>query len=97
MACPRVADSSLPCEATEAMTKNWTDERLEERFDRIDDRFDAIDRQFEAVDRKFAAVDQRFVSLERRMDEGFNSLQSTMNRFGGAMIIGLFGLIATQL
>ena len=72
------------------MTKSWTDERLEERFDRIDDRFDAVDQRFEAVDR-------RFDRLERRMDEGFRSLQRTMNQFGGAMIIGLLGLIATQL
>ncbi len=74
----------------EAMTKSWTDERLEERFDRIDDRFDEIDRRFEVVDR-------RFDRLERRMDEGFSSLQRTMNQFGGATIIALIGLIATQL
>ncbi len=74
----------------ETMTKSWTDERLEEQFDRIDDRFDVIDRRFDAVD-------QRFDRLERRMDEGFSSLQRTINQFGGAMIIGLVAFIATQL
>jgi hypothetical protein len=35
----------------EAMTRSWTDERLEERFDRIDTRFDRIDARFDALHR----------------------------------------------
>jgi chaperonin cofactor prefoldin len=43
----------------EAMTKSWTDERLEERFDRIDQRFDEVDRRFESVDRRFDEINRR--------------------------------------
>lgn len=74
----------------ETMRESWTDERLDD---------------FRAeTARRFESVDKRFDRLERRMDEGFKetraefkSLQRTMNQFGGAMIIGLLGLIATQL
>jgi DNA anti-recombination protein RmuC len=95
----------------QTMTKSWTDERLEERFDRIDDRFDAVDRRFDAVDQRFQVVDQRFDRVEadarelrgemkagfERIDRRLDSLQHTINRFGGGMILGLLGLIATQL
>jgi hypothetical protein len=77
----------------EAMTKNWTDERLEERFDRIDDRFEAIDRRFDEVDRRIDAVGVDVKALGARID----ALQHTMLRLGGAGLIALLGLIATQL
>jgi DNA anti-recombination protein RmuC len=51
-----------------AMTKNWTDERLEERFDRIDQRFDAIDQRFDAIDQRFEEVDRRFAAVDQRFD-----------------------------
>lgn len=64
------------------MRQSWTDERLDDFR---------------------AETTRRFDALERRMDEGFNetraefrSLQRTMNQFGGAMIIGLLGIVATQ-
>jgi predicted nucleic acid-binding Zn-ribbon protein len=95
----------------QTMTKSWTDERLEERFDRIEDRFDAVDRQFQAVDKRFDAVDQRFPAIDQRFDRveadirelrsemkvGFDAMQRTLNRFGGGMILALLALIATQL
>ena len=66
----------------ETMRQSWTDERLDDFR---------------------AETTRRFDALERRMDEGFNetraefrSLQRTMNQFGGAMIIGLLGIVATQ-
>jgi hypothetical protein len=52
----------------EAMTKSWTDERLEERFDRIDQRFDEVDRRFDAIDRRFEQVDRRFEQIDRRFE-----------------------------
>jgi hypothetical protein len=60
----------------------------------------------------FAAhTDRRFDSLERRMEDGFNrvdtelkalndhfaALQRTLLQLGGGMIFALIGLIATQL
>lgn len=51
------------------MTKSWTDERMEERFDAIDGRFDAVDRRFDGVDQRFDTVDQRFDEVGRRLEE----------------------------
>jgi DNA anti-recombination protein RmuC len=65
----------------DAMTKSWTDERLEERFDRIDDRFDGMDRRFDEVDQRFEVVDRRFETVDRRFDrvEGdFRELRAEM-------------------
>jgi len=90
----------------EAMTKSWTDERLEERFDRIDQRFDEVDRRFDDVDRRFEVVDRRF----DRVDADFRELRGEMNgrfdatqhliiRIGAGMlvtlIVGFVGVIAT--
>lgn len=70
----------------ETMTKSWTDERLEERFDRIDDRFDAVDRRIDEVGADVKALGARI-----------DALQHTMLRLGGAGLIALLGLVATQL
>lgn len=89
----------------------WTDERLEERFDGIDRRFDEVDRRFDEVDRKFDAVDRKFEAVDRRFDrvEGevlalghemrsaFGGLQTTLNRVGAGVIVGLIGVIAAVL
>lgn len=55
---------------------NWTDGRLQERFDSIDHRFDSVDRQFDAVDKRFESLERRFESLERRMDDGFERVDA---------------------
>jgi chaperonin cofactor prefoldin len=92
----------------EAMTRNWTDERLEERFDRIDQRFDAVDRRFEQIDRRFEAVDRRFEQvhtefreLRGEMNARFDATQRLIIQVGGGMIattlVGFLGIIATQL
>ncbi len=82
----------------------WTDDRLGERFDAIDKRFDAIDQRFEAVDQRFEAVDRRFNRIESEILElrcemraGFESLQTTLNRVGGGLLIALGGVIAAVL
>lgn len=76
------------------MAKNWTDERLEERFDRIDwqhDRFDADVRELRAE------MNARFDAMERRFDE----MQRLMIQIGAGtmatVLAGFLGLIATQL
>jgi DNA anti-recombination protein RmuC len=78
----------------------WTDERLEERFNGIDRRFDEVDRRFDSVDRRFEQVDRRFDRVEGEIVElrhGIGGLQTTLNRIGGSMIVGLIGIIAAVL
>lgn len=78
----------------------WTDERLEERFNGIDRRFDEIDRRFDSVDRRFEQVDRRFDRVEGEIVElrhGIGGLQTTLNRIGGSIIVGLMGVIAAVL
>jgi DNA anti-recombination protein RmuC len=85
----------------------WTDERLEERFNGIDRRFDEVDRRFDSVDRRFEQVDRQFEQVDRRFDRvegeivelrhGIGGLQTTLNRIGGSMIVGLIGVIAAVL
>jgi len=88
----------------EAMARNWTDERLEERFDRIDQRFDEVDRRLDAIDRRFEQVDRRFEQVDRRfeqIDHRFDATQRLIIQVGGGIIatvlMGFLGLIATQL
>jgi DNA anti-recombination protein RmuC len=78
----------------------WTDERLEERFNGIDRRFDEIDRRFDEVYRRFEQVDRRFDRVEGEIVElrhGIAGLQTTLNRIGGSMFVGLVGVIAAIL
>ena len=72
----------------------WTDGRLQERFDSIDRRFDGVDQRFDRVDR-----DLRDLRVE--MNLRFDGLNRTLLQIGGgviaALIAGFMGLIATQL
>jgi hypothetical protein len=76
----------------EAMTKSWTDERLEERFDRIDQGFDAVDRRFDRIDADFR-------ELRGEMNGRFDATQHLIIRIGAGMlvtlIVGFVGVIAT--
>jgi hypothetical protein len=65
---------------------DWTDDRLQERFDSIDRRFDSIDRRLDKLDSK---VD----GLQRAMVQGVIALTSTFIAGFAALIV----LIATQL
>lgn len=73
---------------------DWTDGRLQERFDSIDRRFDEVDRRFDRVDRDFR-------DLRSEMNARFDGLNRTLLQIGGgmiaALIAGFMGLIATQL
>jgi tetrahydromethanopterin S-methyltransferase subunit G len=65
---------------------DWTDDRLQERFDSIDRRFDEVDRRLDVMHYDFREMSQRFESLNR-----------TLLQIGGGIIAALIALIATQL
>lgn len=74
------------------MTKSWTDERLEERFDRIDQRFDDAAQRFDRLDADFR-------ELRGEMNGRFDATQHLIIRIGAGMlvtlIVGFVGVIAT--
>ncbi len=70
----------------EAMVKNWTDERLEERFDRIDQRFDQVDRRFEQVDADLREIRVDLNARFDAMNARFNAMQRLIIQIGGGMI-----------
>lgn len=87
---------------------DWTDDRLQERFDSIDRRFDEVDKRFEQVDKRFEQVDKRFDKVEgelkwlgAKMDTKFDGLQRTLMLTSGGiiatLIAGIVSVIATQL
>ncbi len=87
---------------------DWSDDRLQERFDSIDRRFDEVDRRFDEVDRRFGEVDKRFDKVEGELKDGlkaldakFDGLQRTLMLTGGGivatLITGIVAVVATQL
>lgn len=81
---------------------DWTDDRLQERFDSIDRRFDEVDRRFGEVDRRFDKleheVDRRFGKVEHeinRLHDRFDGLYRATYQVGAGMIAALIGVIAT--
>jgi DNA anti-recombination protein RmuC len=83
---------------------DWSDDRLQERFDSIDGRFDEVDKRFEQVDKRFEQVDKRFDRVEGELHDfrvevnaRFDSLQRAMIQAAVGVIVALIGLIATQL
>jgi flagellar capping protein FliD len=69
---------------------DWTDDRLQERFG-------SIDRRFDDVNRRFDHVDSDIHWLRDEMNTRFDTLQRTMLQASVGVIVGLLGLIATQL
>lgn len=69
---------------------DWTDDRLQERFDSIDRRFDEVDRRLDVLHHDFREMGQRFESMNR-----------TLLQIGGGIIAtlvaGILGVVATQL
>jgi hypothetical protein len=65
---------------------DWTDDRLQERFDSIDRRFDEVDKRFDKVDHELGRINSRMDGLMR-----------AMFLTGGGIIAALIGVIATQL
>lgn len=87
---------------------DWTDDRLQERFDSIDHRFDEVHRRFDETDRRIddldRRVDKRFDKIDQelhRINDRLDGLHRILMQFcGGAiatLIAGIFGVIATQL
>jgi hypothetical protein len=65
---------------------DWTDGRLQERFDSIDHRFDEVDGRFDKVDTELQRVNDRL-----------DGLHVVLMQIGAAIFVALLGLIATQL
>jgi len=65
---------------------DWTDDRLQERFDSIDHRFDEVDRRFDKIDTELGRVNDRL-----------DGLHIALMQIGAALFVALLGLIATQL
>ena len=68
----------------------WTDQRLDERFDSVDQRFDTVDKRFDDLERRMEAG-------FARVDSDIRDLHLVMFQIGGAMMVGLVGVIATVL
>jgi chromosome segregation ATPase len=92
----------------EAMTKSWTDERLEERFDAIDQRFDAVDQRFDRVEGElrdlrldmkagFERVDERFEKMNTEIKVGFGRVDERFEAMHRLMVQGGVVIIAALL
>jgi hypothetical protein len=64
-------------------------EAIERRLDGHDGRFIRLEAQVVALDGRVASLDDRVTGLEGRMEQRFNSLDSTIRWFGGSMAVGL--------
>lgn len=64
---------------------DWSDDRLQERFDSIDRRFDEVDRRFDEVDNKFEQVDKRFDKVDKRFDKVEGELKDGLKGLRGEM------------
>lgn len=76
---------------------DWTDDRLQERFDSIDRRFDELDRRFEQVDKRFDKVDYELTRLNSRMDDLMRILIVACGGIIATLIAGVVSFIVTQL
>ncbi len=95
---PRITRAHLSVYDSDTMYRvDWTDGRLQERFDSIDQRFDQVDQHFDQVDRRFEQVDQRFEQVDRRfdrLDQDFHDLRSEMTqRFDSLQRVMVQGVI----
>jgi hypothetical protein len=81
--------------------ESWTDERLDDLNHKVDELGRRMEDGFHdlrgEMNARFERVDDRFDGLEARFDPRFDAIHRTMVQFGGAMIVALVGLIATQL
>lgn len=53
---------------------DWSDDRLQERFDSIDRRFDEVDHRFDEVDRRFDKVEDELKWFASKFDAKFDGL-----------------------
>jgi DNA anti-recombination protein RmuC len=89
------------------MRESWTDRRLDDFAAHVDHRFDQVDKRFEQVDRRFEQMHTDLQTMQLEMTMRFDAQQADMNRRFDAMhrlmlqssvatVIGLLGVIATQ-
>ena len=68
---------------------DWTDDRLQERFDSIDRRFEHVDQRFDGVERRIdefdRRVDKRFDEFDRRVDKRFDKVDHELGRINSRM------------
>lgn len=67
----------------EVVRQNWTDERLDQGFER--------------VDAELRAIRGEMASFRVETNARLDQLQRTLLQIGGGMLVGLMGIIATQL
>jgi hypothetical protein len=83
------------------MREAWTDDRLDDLCDKVDRGFARVDARFDSMqahtdkrlDGMQSHLDRRFDSLDERLDGLHRVLIATQTTF----ILGLLGLIATQI
>jgi len=68
----------------------WTDNRLQDRFDSIDRRFDEVDRRFDRLEREI-------IELRREVRSEIAAMRGALNRVGGGIFVGLVGVIGAIL
>jgi hypothetical protein len=76
------------------MRDSWTDKRLDDFAKHTDQRFDSLESQ---MVEGFRRVDGDIRELRSEMNSRFDALQRTLLQLGGAVIVALLGLVATQL
>ena len=85
----------------EAMRESWTDERLDDGFARVSADIQSLRKETGALRRELRqelrqemnGLNGRFEHLDRRFDD----LQRILIQVGGAMIVGLVGVIVAVL
>jgi DNA anti-recombination protein RmuC len=71
---------------------DWTDDRLQERFDSIDRRFDEVYRRFDEVDRRFGEVDRRLDGLEQDLRDTRSEITQRLDGMHKTMVQGVIAL-----
>ncbi len=86
------------------MRQSWTDERLDDFRGEVNRRFDEVDRRFEEVDRRFDKAQGDMAALRADiksdfdlMHTRFDSLQRSMFQASVVLIVGVLGVLGTQL
>jgi hypothetical protein len=74
----------------ESMRESWTDQRLDDFRVDVDKRFDRIEGEIQILRGEMRHGFER-------VDERFESLYRLLLQLGGAVIVALLGLIATQI
>ncbi len=78
------------------MRVDWTDDRLEERFNAIDQRFDAVDQRLDGIDRRFDRAEGEIQRLRGDMDRGFEKADVNLRLFA-AEVNGRFDSLQRSL